>query len=126
VSETSVGSDLEESLDVLSEFGLEDVGSHLQVLSLLVISLPVEEPPGNSVTLGIVDEIGNSIALSLREFSSPESRVDPQNLANEESKSPSNSLDLIQGKGDGAFSINIGIEDTMDVFEGILCVFDDE
>ena len=29
VPETSVASDFEESLDVLSEFGLEDVGGHL-------------------------------------------------------------------------------------------------
>jgi hypothetical protein len=55
VSETTVASDLEESLDVLSELGLEDVGGHLKVLSFLVISLSIEEPSRYSVSLRVVD-----------------------------------------------------------------------
>jgi hypothetical protein len=55
VSKTSVASNLEESLDVFSQLGLEDVGCDLKVLSFLIISLSVEEPPGNAVSLGVVD-----------------------------------------------------------------------
>ena len=55
VSKTTVASDLEKSLDVLSEFGLEDVGGNLKVLSFLVISLPIEEPSGYSVSFWVVD-----------------------------------------------------------------------
>jgi hypothetical protein len=55
VSETSVTSDFEESLDVLSELGLQDVGGHLEVLSFLVVSLSVKEPSWHAVALGVVD-----------------------------------------------------------------------
>lgn len=59
VSQTSVTSDFEESFNVFSEFGLEDVRSHLEILSFSVVSLPVEEPSGNTVTFGIVDDACN-------------------------------------------------------------------
>ena len=126
VPETSVASDLEEPLDVLSEFGLQHVGSHLQILALLVIPLPVEEPSWHAVTLRIIDKISNGIALGLSEFSGPEFRVEPKDLADEESKSPTNTLNLVKCEGDGSLTIDVGIEDTMNVFECILSVFDDE
>jgi hypothetical protein len=59
MSQTSVASDFEEPFDVLSEFGLEDVRSHLEILSFSVVSLPVEEPSGNTVTFGVVDDACN-------------------------------------------------------------------
>jgi hypothetical protein len=59
VSQTSVTSDFEESFDVLSEFGLEDVRSHLEILSFPVVSLSVEEPSGNTVTFGVIDDASN-------------------------------------------------------------------
>ncbi len=126
VPQTSVAPDLEESLDVFSELGLEDVGGHLEVLALLVVSLPVEEPPGDSVAFGVVDDIGDGVALGLSEFSGSEFGVDPEDLADEEAKPASNSLDLVEGEGDGPLAVDVGVQDTMDVFECILGVFDNQ
>ena len=94
VSETSVASDLEQSLDIFSQFSLEDVGSHLEILSFLVISLSVEEPSGYSVSFRIVDNISNGIALRFSELSCSESGVESEDLADEESESSANSLNL--------------------------------
>jgi hypothetical protein len=126
VPETSVGSDFEKSFNVLSEFGLEDVGSHLEVLALPVISLPVEEPSGYSVPLGVVDDAGDGVALGLSELTSSELGVDSEDLADEESEPPSDSLDLVEGEGDCSLSVDVGVEDTVDVLKRIFGVFDDE
>ena len=55
MSETTVTSDLEQSFDVFSELGLEDVRGDLKILSLLEISLSIEEPSGHAVSFRIVD-----------------------------------------------------------------------
>jgi hypothetical protein len=126
VSQTSVTSDFEESFDVLSEFGLEDVRSHLEILSLSVVSLSVEEPSGNTVTFGIVDDACNWIALGLSKLSSSEFRVDSEDLTDKESESSANSLNLVERKRYSPLTIDVGVEDTMNVLEGVLSVFDDE
>ena len=55
VSETTVTSDLEQSFNIFSELGLKNVGGDLKILSLLEISLSIEEPSGHSVSFRIVD-----------------------------------------------------------------------
>ena len=126
VPETSVASDFEQPLDVLSELGFEHVRGHLQVLALLVISLPVEEPPGDAVSLWVVDEVGDGVALGLGELSGPEFGVEPEDLADEEAEPASDTLDLVEGEGDGPLAVDVGVEDTMNMFEGILGVFNNE
>ena len=122
VSETSIASNLEQSLDILSQLSFKDVGSHLQVLSLLVISLPVEEPSRHAVSFRIVDYISNGIALRFSELSCSESGVESEDLTDEESESTTNSLDLFQSKRNGSLSINVCIQNTMNMLEGILSV----
>ena len=63
MSETSVGFDLVESFNILSELGLENVGCDLEILSFSVISDSVEEPSRNSMSFWVVDYAGNRIAL---------------------------------------------------------------
>ena len=55
MSETTVTSDLEQSFNIFSELGLKNVGGDLKILSLLEISLSIEEPSGHSVSFRIVD-----------------------------------------------------------------------
>jgi hypothetical protein len=126
VSQTSVTSDFEESFYVLSEFGLEDVRSHLEILSFPVVSLSVEEPSGNTVTFGVIDDASNWIALGLSKLSGSEFWVDSEDLTDEESESSANSLNLVERKRYSPFTIDVGVEDTMNVLESVLSVFDDE
>ena len=53
MSQTSVSSDLLESLQVLSELGVNTVGNELRPVALTNISLSVEEPLGNVVVSGL-------------------------------------------------------------------------
>ena len=108
VPETPVAPDLEETLDVFSELGFEDVGSNLQVLALLVVSLSVEEPSGDTMALGVCDKIGNGIALGLAELTGSELGVQSEDLADEEAETTTDSLDLVEGEGDGALSVDDG------------------
>ena len=81
VSKTTVGSHLEKSFNIFSEFGFEDVGSHLEILSLFVITDSVKEPSGDTVSFRVVDDVGNSIALLFRKLTSSDARIDSQDLA---------------------------------------------
>jgi hypothetical protein len=64
--------------------------------------------------------------LSLREFSGSELGVESENFADEESEPSANSLDFIEGKRDSSLTINVGVEDTVNVLEVVFSVFDDE
>ena len=126
VSETSVTSDFEESFDVFSQLGFKNVGCNLKVLSFFVVSLSVEEPSGYSVSFRFVDEFGDGVGLSFVEFSGSEFRVDSENFADEEAKSSSDTFDFIESEGDSSLSIDVGVENTMNVFEVVLGVLNDQ
>jgi hypothetical protein len=64
--------------------------------------------------------------LGLSKLSSSEFRVDSENLADKESESSANSLNLVERKRYSPLTIDVGVEDTMNVLEGVLSVFDDE
>jgi len=126
MSETSVASDFEKSFDIFSQFCFKNVGGNLKILSLLIIFLSVKEPPGNAMTFGIVDDIGNRVALGFGEFSCSESRIDSEDLADEESESSANSLNSLKSEGDSSLTIDVGVEDTMNMLESVVSVFNDQ
>ena len=51
VSETAVGADLLEALEILTELGVKTVGNNLGVLAIGDVALSVEEP-GRNLVLG--------------------------------------------------------------------------
>ena len=56
VTEPTVGPDLLESLKILTQLVVEDVGHDLGGLAVLDVTLPVQEPVGNLVLTGILNE----------------------------------------------------------------------
>jgi hypothetical protein len=126
VSNTLVTSDFVQSFDVFSQFGLEDVRSDLEIFAFFVISLSVQEPSGDSVSFGIVNDVGNTVALSFSEFTGSDGWVDSQNFADEESKSSADTFDFVKSVGYGSFTIDVGVQNTMNMFEVVLSVFNDE
>ena len=64
--------------------------------------------------------------MSFSEFSRSKFGVNSENLADKETESSSDTLDLIEGKRDSSLTINVGVEDTMNVLEAVLGVFDDK
>jgi hypothetical protein len=63
VAETSVGTDLLQSLEVLTELGVDTVGEDLEVLAVDNVALSVEEPRGDLVLGGVLDDGDDTLEL---------------------------------------------------------------
>ena len=70
MSQTSVSSDLRESLQVLSELGINTVGDELRPGAFTDISLSVEEPLGNVVVSGLGEDVVDLINVLFPQFTS--------------------------------------------------------
>jgi hypothetical protein len=125
VSNTLVTSDFVESFDVLSELGFKDIGSYLQVLALFIILLSVKEPSGDTVSLGVSNDVSDTVTLCLGELSGSDLGVDSEDFADEESVPSADTLDLIKGIWDCSLAVDIGVQNTMDMLEGAISVLDD-
>ena len=109
VSNTFVTSDFIKSFNIFSELGFENVRCDLEVLAFLVVLLSVEEPSGDSVSFRVVDDVCDTVALCFSQLAGSESGVDSENLADEESKSPSDTLDLVESVRNGSLTIDVGV-----------------
>ncbi len=98
----------------------------MKVLSFLVILLSVQKPSWDAVSFWVVDDVGNTVALDFSQLSGSESGVDSENFTDEEAKSSPNSLNFIESVWNGSFTIDVGVKNTMNMFEVRICVFDDE
>lgn len=72
VSQTSVRSDLLESLQVVSELLVDGVGKSVRGFTVDKVLLPVEEPRGDLELGGVLHDGDNSLELIRVEFSSSE------------------------------------------------------
>lgn len=63
MSETSVGTDLLQPLQVLTHLVVEGVGKDLGVLSVDDVTLPVQEPGGDLVLGGVLDDRHDTLEL---------------------------------------------------------------
>lgn len=63
VSETAVGADLLEALEILTELGVDTVGQDVRVLAVNNVALSVEEPGGDLVLCGVLDDRHNTLEL---------------------------------------------------------------
>jgi hypothetical protein len=64
--------------------------------------------------------------LSFSHLSGSESWVDSEYFADKETESSSDSLDFIQCIWNGSLAIDVGVENTMNVLEVTISVFDNE
>jgi hypothetical protein len=63
VTETTVGADLLEALEIVTELRVDTVGKNLRVLAVDNVALSVEEPAGNLVLRGVLDNGDDSLQL---------------------------------------------------------------
>jgi hypothetical protein len=70
VAETSVGTDLLQSLEIVTELGVDTVGEDLEVLAVDNVALSVQEPRGDLVLGGVLDDGDNALELFRGEFTS--------------------------------------------------------
>jgi hypothetical protein len=73
MSNTPVSADLLQSLQIFTKFVIESIGEELRVLSIDNILLSVEEPVGNFVLSGVLDDGDDTFKFLSRKFTSPTS-----------------------------------------------------
>jgi len=78
------------------------------------------------VSFRVGDNVGYTIALGFSQLTGSEPGVDSEDFADEESKSSSDTFDFIESVWDCAFPVDVGVENTVDMLEGVVSVFDDE
>jgi len=117
VAETSVGTDLLQSLEIVTELGVDTVGEDLEVLAVDNVALSVEEPRGDLVLGGVLDDGDNALELFRGEFTSTLGKVDIGLLADQVGVAATDTLDLGQGVHDLLLAINVGVEQTQNELE---------
>jgi hypothetical protein len=113
VSKTSVGTDLLETLKVLTELVVKLVDKQVGVLALGEITLSVEEPRGDLVLRGVLDDGDNSLKLFDGELTSSLGKRDISLLADQVGVTTTNTSDGGQGVHDLDSTINVGSEKTI-------------
>jgi hypothetical protein len=68
VTKTTVSADLLQALEIITELGVDTVGENLVVLAIDDIALSVEEPGGNLVLGGVLDDGDDALKLFGGEF----------------------------------------------------------
>ena len=127
VTKTSVGADLLQSLEIITELGVDAVGEDLEVLAVNDIALSVEEPGGDLVLGGVLDDgddvlklfrgkltgaaivllDSRSPCLSASGVAIPLVKINIGLLADQVGVATSNTLYLGQSEHDLLFSINL-------------------
>jgi hypothetical protein len=115
VTETTVGTDLLEALEILTELGVDTVGQDLRVLAVDDVALPVEEPGGNLVLGRVLDDGDDSLKLFGGKFTGTLVQVDIGLLADQVGVSATDTLDLGQGVHDLLLAIDVGVQKTQDL-----------
>jgi hypothetical protein len=122
VTETTVGADLLQALEILTDLAVEGVGDDLGVLAIGDVALSVEEPGGDLVLGGGLEDSDDTLELFGGEFTSTLAEVNVGLLADQVGVTATNTLDLGQGDHDLLLAVNIGVEQTQDVLEVRLLV----
>jgi hypothetical protein len=139
VTETTVGADLLQPLEILTELGVDTVGDDLEVLAIGNVTLSVEEPGGDLVLRGVLDDGDNTLEFFGGDFTSavilistfvsqkkkmclsfqniPLVQINIGLLADQVGVTTTNTLDLGQGVHNLLFAIDVGVEQTNNVLE---------
>jgi hypothetical protein len=75
VTKTTVGADLLEALEILTQLGVDAVGQHLRVLAVHDVAPAVKEPGRDLVGRGVLDDGDNALKLLRGELTSTVVRV---------------------------------------------------
>lgn len=76
MTETTVGADLLEALEIVAELGGDTVGEDLAVLAVDNVALSVEEPRGDLVLGGVLDDGDDTLELFRGELTGALIQVD--------------------------------------------------
>ena len=117
VADTAVHVHLLHALKIFAELDVDGVGGEVLCLAGLDVALTVDEPRGDLVLEGIGDDVGDLLDLGGGEGTRAALVVDAGLLADEEGEADTDTLDHAEGIRDLALTVDVGVEDTLDVGE---------
>ena len=126
MSETTMGPDFLQALEIVTDLRVDAVGKNLVVLAVDNVLLPVQEPCRDLELGGVLDNGHNPLQLVRVELASTLVEVDISLLADQVGVSATNTLDLGQGVHDFTLAIDVGVEQTENVLELLVLFRNDE
>lgn len=83
VTETTVGTDLLQALEVITELRVNTVGQDLRVLAVDDVPLPVQEPRGDLELSGVLDDGNETLELIRVQLAGAESSLSKRRVLGE-------------------------------------------
>jgi hypothetical protein len=117
VSETSVGTHSLQTLEILTELVVKLVDKKVRILAVDNISLSVEEPAGDLILSGVLDDGNNSLQLFDGELTSSLAEVDIGLLADQIGVTTTNTSDSGKSVHNLDLTIDVGRQQTQNVLE---------
>merc|ERR1712050_411295 len=115
VTETTMGTDLLQTLEILTELAVKGVGKNLRVLSIDTVLLSVEEPVRDFVLAWVGDDGDELLGLFLSKLTSALVHVNISLLTADDSKTATDTLDGIQSKRNFTSFIDVRVHHTKNV-----------
>ena len=117
VTQTTVGADLFESLQILTQLGVQVVGRHLGELAVADVLLSIEEPVGDLELARVRDDGDQALHLLLGQLSGALVQVDVGLLADDVGEAAADTLDGGEGEHHLAVSVDVRVHHTENVLE---------
>ena len=117
VTQTTMRTDLLQTLNIITQLSIEVLREYLTVLSGLEVLLTIEEPHRDLELLGGLDDCNKLLDLIGSEFSGAFVHIDFGLLADQIGETATDTLDLGNGKNYITLSLYVGVENTQNVLE---------
>jgi len=117
VTNTSVGTNLLQSLEVITKLDIEVVGELLRVLAVLDVLLPVKEPVWDSVLTWVLHDGDELLDFIFSQFTGSLVQVDFSHLAAQVGVPPTDTLNGSEGKHDLPLTLKVRVHNTKNVLE---------
>lgn len=113
MSDTTVSSDLLQSLQIVSQLGFDTVGQGVVVLTIVDVSLTVQEPGWDLVLGWVLHDLDNSLQFFLGQFTSSLVQIDISLLTDQVGVTTTNTLDGGQSVNDLDVTIDVSVQQTV-------------
>ena len=102
--------DLLHALNIVSDLGIQRVGTDVDITAVPVLLSSVEEPGGHAVGSGIGDDLRDLLPALLADLARALLDVDLGQLADQVRETAADAFDRGEGVGDAALALDVGVE----------------
>jgi hypothetical protein len=120
VTETTVVTDLLQTLKIITVLGVKNVRDNLRGLAINNILLSVKEPGGDLVLSRVLEDSDNTLQFFAGEFTSSLGEIDISLLTGNVGETTTNTLDRGQGDLNLDTTVNVSVKKTKNVLELIV------